>query len=169
MKLIKYEKIGTEVLKDLDLYKVGWRFRYRNLKSLAGYCDYRHKTITLSKHLVLNNSDEKIMNTLIHEIAHALTPKGRSHGRAWSRNFKDLLKIYEQPINTSRCYDSSYDMPEKQYKVECNTCGEVYGKHRMGRKIKRQYSQGLRYHRACRGNDFTIYKNDTLIIKTEKK
>ena len=67
MKLIKYEKIGTEVLKDLDLYKVGWRFRYRNLKSLAGYCDYRHKTITLSKHLVLNNSDEKIMNTLIHK------------------------------------------------------------------------------------------------------
>ena len=48
----------------------------------AGCCDYSWKIISLSRYYVLANEEAAVMDTVLHEIAHALTP-GDGHGAKW--------------------------------------------------------------------------------------
>lgn len=78
----------------------GWKFEWlkRVVKfSKAGCCNYKTKTIKLSPTFVELNSDEEIINTILHEIAHALTPK-HHHNKFWKR------KAIEIGCTGSRCY-----------------------------------------------------------------
>jgi len=61
----------------------GWSFDWHNKKRSLGTCSWRRKTIFLSRHLVAANSEDVILNTILHEIAHALTPNDGGHGREW--------------------------------------------------------------------------------------
>lgn len=67
----------------------GWGLRYGNAKRVAGSCDYRHKRITLSKYLLAQRSYEESLNTIVHEIAHALT-KGHNHDAVWAAKHREL-------------------------------------------------------------------------------
>ena len=59
-----------------------WKFQWDNGTKRAGCCDYRKREIRLSRKLFEKMSDEFIRDTLLHEIAHALTP-GDHHGEIW--------------------------------------------------------------------------------------
>ena len=62
---------------------VGWIYTRNNrLTKTAGRCRYGYRIIELSGWLLDNNTEEEIMQTLLHEIAHALT-KGHGHDRVW--------------------------------------------------------------------------------------
>jgi predicted SprT family Zn-dependent metalloprotease len=108
-------------------YKLNdWRFRYDKAKCRAGCCKYRSKTITLSVNYVRSNLDkiEHIKDTILHEIAHALTP-GASHGWQWK------LKCREIGANPTRCYDGAkVSMPKGRWQATCPTCSKVYYRHR---------------------------------------
>lgn len=60
------------------LYSFGWC----NHVKAAGICDYQNRTIWLSRPVTLLNTEEMVRNTILHEIAHALTP-GDGHGHQW--------------------------------------------------------------------------------------
>lgn len=103
-----------------------WKFAWDRAFRRAGCCDYRRKTITLSKHYVLLNADKPadIKNTLLHEIAHALAP-GHGHNYYWK---KVCCQIGARP---ERCYDSSrIVMPQGKYQATCPTCGKKFYRHR---------------------------------------
>lgn len=61
-----------------------WRFRWNNRKRAFGMCNYTDRTIELSRIMTANQSHENILDTLLHECAHALTP-GAGHGPEWRR------------------------------------------------------------------------------------
>jgi len=61
-----------------------WRFKWNNRKRSFGMCSYSDKTIQLSRIMTANQKREDIMDTILHECAHALTP-GDKHGPAWRR------------------------------------------------------------------------------------
>ena len=67
----------------------GWGLKYGNAKRTAGSCDYRHKLITLSKYLMAQRPYEDTLNTITHEIAHALT-RGHNHDRVWAAKHREL-------------------------------------------------------------------------------
>jgi hypothetical protein len=52
-----------------------------------GQCDYRKKTVCINLHLHKNSSEEQIVDTMLHEIAHALDylvdGKSSGHGTHW--------------------------------------------------------------------------------------
>lgn len=75
--LMKFNNSGTNLL------ELGWRFRLNNRKTAIGVCNYREKTIFYST-VFLKQEEKEIKDTLLHEIAHALT-KGSGHGREWKR------------------------------------------------------------------------------------
>jgi len=59
-----------------------WTVTYNKRKSAFGVCNHSYRQIELSAYLVPVMTDDAIVNTIIHEIAHALTP-GHHHDPVW--------------------------------------------------------------------------------------
>lgn len=60
----------------------GWSFRWNRRKCALGLCSYRKKTIELSRPYYMLTGVNEILDTLLHEFAHALT-KGHGHDYIW--------------------------------------------------------------------------------------
>ena len=60
-----------------------WMFVFNNRKSAFGLCSYRKKTIELSRPLTEIETEEQILDTIRHEIAHALAGPEAKHGPMW--------------------------------------------------------------------------------------
>lgn len=107
-----------------------WRFRWTNAKVVFGKCSLRKKTIYLSKPLVILNDEAQVTDTILHEIAHALTP-GQGHNFKWRAVAKAI------GANPNRCYDSKTVVtPEAPYLAYCPTCDREYKRHRVPRDAR---------------------------------
>lgn len=93
-----------------------WGFEWTNKKTVFGVCNYARQKILLSTALVLINDEKTVRNTILHEIAHALTPED-GHGRVWRKKFVEMGgdgEIYYNPEKVK--------VPSPKYEVRC-TCG----------------------------------------------
>lgn len=73
-----------------NLVKEGWKFKInRKMLNAIGSCNYAKKTISISGYWLSALSEYEFTQTILHEIAHALTP-GAAHGPEW---FKVAKKI----------------------------------------------------------------------------
>lgn len=118
MQLTDVEKLAGQLFKSHDLE--GWHFKFDNAVKRFGLCNYRDRTISLSRHLVQLNPEPVVTNTLLHEIAHALVGAGHGHNRVWVRR---ALSI---GCDGQRCYSrSEVKAPELPYKLTCPACGRV--------------------------------------------
>ena len=129
MNLIKTEKLANELLKKHGLINKGWRFEFDNATRRFGCCKYRSKRITLSKKLTELNDEENVLDTILHEIAHALTPS-HHHDSVWR------AKALEIGCDGNRCYSSDEVVtPESKYIAKCSGCGMIHKKHRQPKNI----------------------------------
>ena len=78
--MIDWVTKGNDMLADNCLF--GWHTEISRGKHTVGLCRYSKKTIYISKHFIANEPESKVMDTLIHEVAHALTP-GHGHDSTW--------------------------------------------------------------------------------------
>ena len=125
MDLQQAEQLAKELISE---HCPEYIFQFDNAKVRFGYCSWKKKIISLSKHLVLMNNEEQVKDTILHEIAHALTPK-QSHNRVWR------AKAIEIGCDGSRCYDSNkVESPKGKYVYQCPTCEKKYYQHRRSRK-----------------------------------
>lgn len=82
MDLLEAKKLTLEKMAE---HNIGdWSFKYNNSFSCNGSCCHAKKTITLSRVWVLINDEPKVLNTILHEIAHALT-RGHDHDQVWRK------------------------------------------------------------------------------------
>ena len=122
MELEKAKKLAIELMIKHNLHY--WEFKFDSAKRRFGCCFYEEKLITLSKHLVLLNSEEEVKDTILHEIAHALTP-GQHHNKIWRQ------KAIEIGCSGTRCYSSENTVTVKgNYIVECPSCKHKENKFR---------------------------------------
>lgn len=94
-----------EIIKDIArkliiLYGLqkDWHFKWdthKRLRSRVGLCSYSRKTISVSLQTAMRTSLSYTFDTLLHEIAHALTP-GHSHDRVWKDKCVELGCIPKQ-------------------------------------------------------------------------
>ena len=128
--------IAQYLLKQHGLSQQGWTFRWDHAKRRAGRCSYSRKTITLSRHFAeLNVTDRlgEIIDTILHEIAHALAP-WHGHDDEWK---SVCLKVGARP---ERCYDSEVvSMPDGEWSATCGGCGRRFSRHRQLRTNKWVY------------------------------
>ena len=73
--------LATE-LKNKHNELLNWNISFNKRKKAFGVCDYRNKEISFSSLLIPFMSNEATTDTIIHEIAHALT-KGHNHDKVW--------------------------------------------------------------------------------------
>lgn len=127
---------GTRNILSLSDYS----FHFDSAKKRAGICRYNRKKISLSIDICRNNldRDDEIMDTLLHEIAHALSYKlyGRQavgHGYLWKHIAKQV------GAKPQRCYTSRDYKPVKgKYTATCSSCGHT-----------RDYHKKLKLSRSC--------------------
>lgn len=102
----------------LDKYNLhNWSFEFMNSKRCFGRCYYYTHIIKLSKHLTLANSQEQVLNCLLHEIAHALVPLQSGHNSEWR---KIALSIGNDAKSQ---YDPSQVVTNKKWIGICPDCG----------------------------------------------
>lgn len=66
-----------------------WRTEVSRGRRTIGLCVYDEKTIKLSRYHLETDEPAYIKDTIIHEVAHALTP-GARHGARWRRKAIEL-------------------------------------------------------------------------------
>jgi predicted SprT family Zn-dependent metalloprotease len=131
----------------LQKYGLGdWRFKFDNARRRFGSCWTGRKTITLSRPLTMLNPEEQVRETLLHEIAHALTP-GEGHGPKWKQA---CMVIGAKPV---RCFrETDVNMPTRRpapYVIKCATCNwEVERRRRSrGKLVCKSCSQEVVWYR----------------------
>lgn len=70
-----------EMAKHIDLNV--WSLEFDNAKTRAGVCKHGPKIIGLSRLFIDVSTDEEIMQTLLHEIAHAMVDAKAGHNQKW--------------------------------------------------------------------------------------
>lgn len=60
-----------------------WTLKWDNAVQRLGACDYRNKVIRLSRPMTQAGTSEQVMDTIRHEVAHALAGFQAGHGREW--------------------------------------------------------------------------------------
>lgn len=109
----------------------GWIFKFDSAKRRFGQCNYGRKIISMSRHLTELNDEKQVVDTLLHEIAHALAGIGTYHGPAWKRVAKEI------GCNAERCYDSQTVIKPPAPWIGTCPAGHEFSKHRQP---TRQYS-----------------------------
>ena len=97
-----------------------------NAKNRRGICRYSFngvKEIGLSRYFIGLNDESKVRNTILHEIAHALTP-GHHHDRVWRRKAIEIGCTGERS-------SSNVERQPGRYQTTC--CGKTHHLHRKGK------------------------------------
>lgn len=116
---------------------ISWLFRFNNRKRGMGLCVYPKLAsnlagrIELSRHLVERNDLDEVLDTILHEIAHALAGPDAGHGPRW----KEMCQ--KVGANPERCGEAN--MPQGAWQARCPSCSKVYHRHRKPKCITRHY------------------------------
>jgi predicted SprT family Zn-dependent metalloprotease len=106
-----------------------WTFRIDNCKVRFGHCSWRYNRISLSGPLTELNDLTAVKDTILHEIAHALTPYAQ-HNATWR------LKAREIGANPTACYSiSDVKTPQAPWHAICPKCHRDIKRHRMNRRL----------------------------------
>ena len=146
MELQEIQKLGEKLLIKHNL--PNWYFKFDNAKRRYGLCAHSKRTISLSKHLSPLRKKEDIVNTILHEIAHALVGPRNGHNHIWKR------KALEIGCDGNRCGNDV--RVEGKWVGSCPN-GHSFSKHR---KPKKKTSCG----KCC-----NTFNPDYLIVYTERK
>jgi predicted SprT family Zn-dependent metalloprotease len=138
--LAKIEKMARNLMDQYGLKD--WTLRFGRGRKQAGNCDYINTRITLSAPLMLLWSEEHVRDTILHEIAHALTRGHPAHGERWRRTFLSMGG------NGKRLWDTEDGRTELPYKYT-GTCPAGHTSGRM-RQAKAAVSCGQCSHRFDR-------------------
>ena len=127
-----------------DLHEEGWTAGFHKRKRSLGTCNYRKKQILLSVHF-LELTESEIIDTVKHEVAHALAGPEAGHGPVWKEWAR---KVGAKP---ERCADPS-KRPKGKYLLNCPNCGVIEEKHRVNKRFREMIDQELYRCVKCQSN-----------------
>lgn len=109
----------------LDRYKLtDWKIEFRKgTGNWLGRCVYWARTILINDYYAEHNSEAEVLDTLLHEIAHALTP-GHSHDKVWKAVARSLGAI------PKACSNDNVIIRPGKYQATCPSCGRKFHKYR---------------------------------------
>ena len=136
MELPRARELALATMKEHGLEMFNWEFHFDNAKKRFGCCVHPHfmrkGRIQLSRYLVELNTEEEVMKTIKHEVAHALAPARAGHGPAWKRIMTDVMNLPAERCYNEAGTDRSVVLPPPKYIGTCPK-GHVRGKARMPR------------------------------------
>lgn len=138
MNLIEAEVLIQQEMTKHTMHFLGWRFEWDNAKRQFGQCRFGEKIIRMSRVLTELNSREDVLDTILHEIAHALIGPQHHHDVFWQMKAKS---IGAKPI---RCYGAEIVEPTPKYIGACMSCGKEVKRYKLTRRVKHKS-----FHTSC--------------------
>jgi predicted SprT family Zn-dependent metalloprotease len=132
LKALAVQKLARELLDRHGLHD--WVFAFNRRKRSLGFCWYGKRTIELSIYLVARNGEAEILDTLLHEIAHALVGPGHGHDAVWRRKCREIGAL---PL---RCGQA--DMPDGRWRARCGSCGKGFHRYRKPKRMEGWFCRG---------------------------
>jgi predicted SprT family Zn-dependent metalloprotease len=128
MDLKELEAIAIREMTKHDLH--GWTFGMANTKRRLGVCKYRTKRIEIAEYYALNSPQESVLDTLRHEIAHALAGPKAGHGPAWKAV---AMRIGAKP----RACDNSDEAVVKpgDWQATCSACKKIFHRYKRPKSL----------------------------------
>ncbi len=105
-----------------------WGFTFDRAKRRLGSCRYASRTLTLSAPLTRLNDEAVVRDTILHEIAHALTP-GAGHGPRWRTAARRLGAAPRACVAADEL-----TVPPAPYALVCDGCGVRLARYRRPRQ-----------------------------------
>jgi predicted SprT family Zn-dependent metalloprotease len=131
MNPMKAVTMAQDLLRHHGLAAQGWRFQFDKAKRRFGVTKFRTKVIGLSSPLVVLNGETEVLDTILHEVAHALCGSGVGHGRLWKATAKAI------GCSAERCYDSTeVAQPKARWEAYCPSCDYSRPAFRRSRKAR---------------------------------
>ena len=110
-----------------NLHKLDdWKFEWNKRKTQLGFCDYFKKTISMSIYYYDTRSIDESINTLLHEIAHAIVGSKHGHNIIWK------LKAKEIGSDGKRTHKTNIKLLHN-YEAICPKCGRLHIAYRLKR------------------------------------
>ncbi len=134
-------------------YVPEWTFVWSTAKRRRGSCHFGPKEIQLSIEYAKDNDEYYILDTILHEIAHAIAGARVHHGPQWQAV---CLDIGAEPRRVKN--DKEIKRPQHLYESYCPSCNAVHK--RYYRKPNR--NRGLR---SCGWCDTRFNPNYILKIR----
>lgn len=104
-----------------------WEFEFDRAKRRFGRASHSKKVISLSAPIVARNSEENVLETIRHEIAHALIDPSHGHDATW---YNMALSVGS---NGKVTYDAKeVDAPEGKWIGVCELGHRTRPRHRRG-------------------------------------
>ena len=166
MNLYLAQRLAHELMKQHGLSD--WTFRFDRARRRFGSCQPRSKTLTLSRTLAFLNSETEVRDTILHEIAHALTPRD-GHGIQWKR------KCIEIGARPERCYRAAKvvtpALAPAPYGIGCPACGWWVDCRRLARKrlICKSCRGHVVYQHRATGIEFSIDDNGNILRTVQSR
>lgn len=113
--LREVEQFARHMMDAYGLYD--WQFKFDTATKRFGVCKYTERTISMSRRLVQANTEAQCVDTVLHEIAHALVGYGHRHGPVWK------AKATELGARPEACYTTAEVVAVGKYKAYCAQCG----------------------------------------------
>lgn len=112
-------------LEQHGLSQHGWTGRLDNAEGRFGLCRPARKEITISRVLASLNSEDEVLDTILHEIAHALAALETGENCGHDERWKTICRrIGARP---ERCYDSTeVASPDAPFVLAHRETGEVF-------------------------------------------
>jgi predicted SprT family Zn-dependent metalloprotease len=108
----------------------GWRLTFRNYAHRLGTCCSRKRIIALNSFYVENNDQTLVLDTLLHEIAHALVGPSLGHGPVWKAMARKLGCI------PKACSKTGLTLRPGKYQATCPTCTHQFHKYRRPKPVR---------------------------------
>lgn len=128
----KYDALtlARDLLKEFGL--PGWDVKLNKNKRQLGVCKESIKRIELSEHYVMMNPSDKVIDTILHEIAHALVGVAHGHDAVWKEMCR---RIGCNPLSCEK----SASMPDGDWRADCAGCLKVFTRHRRPKTLSGFY------------------------------
>jgi predicted SprT family Zn-dependent metalloprotease len=91
---------------------VDWHFKFDNSKSRAGCCHGKDKHISVSRYYATKAHYKDLVNTLLHEIAHALVGTHHKHDDVWRQKARLI------GCTGDRCHSIRFATPKWMFTCE---------------------------------------------------
>ena len=127
--LAETEALANELLKHHKANSglgENWHFGFDLAPSRAGACKYYERRIDLSVSFCLRASRAELIDTILHEIAHAIVGKAHNHDAAWT------AKALEIGCTGERTHAVRHT--SARWRGECG-CGQSWFRQRLSRKV----------------------------------
>ena len=123
--LTEIEDFAYKKLREHGL--LDWHFGFDLAQNRGGVCKYRSKVITLSVTYCCKASREEVLDTVLHEIAHAMVGPGHQHDNIWR---KTALSI---GCNGEVYHSINHGLDKWEGKCPC---GQVWRRKKLMKKVR---------------------------------